>query len=122
MAETLGRTWNSPLGAAREPDPGDELSGLLASRPDLAAWMAMRCDRVAGLVGEIAALAHSYGRRLSTALGVFARPAPLGARPDPVAWAPRRSGHAPGQNRPGALGRDRQLRPLRPDHRARAHS
>jgi hypothetical protein len=78
VADALQRTWNSPLAVAREPDPGDELSSLLVSRPDLAAWTAMRCDRVAELVGEIAALAHSHGSRLSTALGVFARPAPLG--------------------------------------------
>ncbi len=78
VAETLHRTWNSPLAVVRDPDPGDELSSLLVSRPDLAAWTAMRCDRVAELVGEIATLAHSHGSRLSTALGVFARPGPLG--------------------------------------------
>jgi hypothetical protein len=78
VAEALHRTWNSPLAVARQPDPGDELSSLLVARPDLAAWTAMRCDRVAALVGEIAALAHSHRSRLSTALGIFARPGPLG--------------------------------------------
>jgi len=78
VARTLQSTWNSPLAPARDPDPGDELSGLLVARPDLAAWTAMRCDTVASLVGDLAAIAHDRGARLATGLGVFARPAPLG--------------------------------------------
>jgi hypothetical protein len=78
VAETLHRTWGSALTVARDHDPGDELSSLLVSRPDLAAWTAMRCDVVADLVREIAAVTHSSGSRLSTALGIFARPAALG--------------------------------------------
>ena len=78
VARTLQSTWNSPLAPARDPDPGDELSGLLVARPDLAAWTAMRCDTVASLVGDLAAIAHDRGARLATGLGIFARPAPLG--------------------------------------------
>ena len=78
VSGTLHRTWNSPLTLGREPDPGDELSGMLVSRPDLAAWTAMRCQVVAELVGDLAVLAHRHGSRLSTALGIFARPAALG--------------------------------------------
>ncbi len=73
----LRRTWNAPTSSIREPDPGDELAGFLVSRPDLASWTAMRCETVAGLVAEIAELAHRHGARLCAGLGVFARPAPL---------------------------------------------
>jgi hypothetical protein len=90
VAETLHRTWGSALTVAREPDPGDELSSLLVSRPDLAAWTAMRCEVVADLVSDIAAVTHSFGSRLSTALGIFARPAALGWMEgvDPVRLSP----------------------------------
>lgn len=77
VAATLQHTWNSSLGLARDPDPGDELSGLLVSRPDLYTWTAMRCARITELTGEIAALAHGRGLRLAAGLGVFARPAAL---------------------------------------------
>jgi hypothetical protein len=110
VAETLHRTWNSELTVVREPDPGDELSSLLVSRPDLAAWTAMRCDSVAELVHEVAALAHSHGSRLSTALGVFARPAPLGwmegLDPARLAVVSDRLVAMPYYPAPGAVARD----------------
>ncbi len=77
-ATELARTWNSPLSLLRDPDPGDELSGLFLSRPELFAWSQMRCDIVRDLIEELASLARSQGSRLSAGLGVWARPAPLG--------------------------------------------
>lgn len=78
VAGALRRAWSSPLAAGRDPDPGDELAGLLVARPDLATWTRLRCVRVAELIAELAELAHANGARLASALGVWARPTPLG--------------------------------------------
>ena len=77
VAGVLRRSWDSPLVAVRGPDPGDELAGLLVSCPELAAWVAMRCDLVSSVVGDLAEIAHGAGATLAAGLGVFARPAPL---------------------------------------------
>lgn len=78
VKRALSQTWNSEVGLVRRADPGDELASLLVARADLAGWTAMRCDQVTSLVAALADLARSYGARLSTALGIFARPAALG--------------------------------------------
>jgi len=76
-AAELRRSWNGPLGPARADDEGGELASMLATNPGVAAWTAMRCDVVTGLVGRLAAVASEHAARTHLSAAIWARPAPF---------------------------------------------
>jgi hypothetical protein len=74
VARELDRTWNAGFSAPRRPDDGIELMSLLMAWPDLAAFAAMRCERVTSLVTEIRGACAAAGVPLDVSAAVWARP------------------------------------------------
>ncbi|MFD2767902.1 hypothetical protein [Micromonospora eburnea] len=75
VADRLGRDWNAPLAGVRTPDDGSELATLLVSRPDLAAYLRMRCEVVNDLLHRVVERGHRHGVRVVSGSAVWARPA-----------------------------------------------
>lgn len=75
VADRLNRDWNAPLAGIRTPDDGSELATLLLARPDLAAYVRMRCAVVEDLLRRVVDRAHRHGVRVVSGSAVWARPA-----------------------------------------------
>lgn len=75
LARRLSQQWQSPFLVTRRPDEGLEVAHLLASDPELHAWVTMRCDVVTDLVRDCTSAASRTSMQLEVCGAVWGRPA-----------------------------------------------